>query len=126
MNRVHALACDICGRAVPIASGAVSINRQAVWRRQEGIRRWRVEHANTGGSRSPVTGRQIAALPALTPWLWSHRACVPEQHDYVIDGPRIATPAAALAWTLHLGGKTWFQATAWSAVIRRLFEVPSL
>lgn len=72
----------------------------------------------------------LSKLPRVerAPWLVLHVDCITDEEwewGYPIEGRRINTVRKALAWTLHLQEKVWFEYTDWDGAIRRLFTVPN-
>lgn len=70
----------------------------------------------------------LAEPPHPVSWQVMHFDCISDaewEWGYPIEGARINTLGKALAWTLHLEGKTWYEATDWEGLIRRLFTLPN-
>lgn len=75
--------------------------------------------------------RPLATVPRVedVPWQVVHLDCITDaewQRGYPIEGTRINTVRKALAWTLHLMEKTWFEFTDWRRVMQKLFGIPEV
>ncbi len=114
--------CDICEKAVSVQDGTIWIGYDAINKAEEARRKWDSESSDIG-----VFSTQFGELPQPALWMWGHRGCTDQDgaNEYWIDAERFAMPADALAWTLHLLEKTWFRATDWETLVRRLHDVPS-
>ncbi len=74
--------------------------------------------------------RPLASVPVVktVSWRTFHFDCITDEEwewGYPIEGTRINTLGKALAWTLHLQGKTWYEATDWENLVRKLFTLPN-
>jgi hypothetical protein len=101
----------------------LSISVAAAGERVKGIGRWQEEH-DTGERLQAMTAEQLLSMPRAIPWCWSHESCVPPEHDYEVEAERFDSVGKVLEWTLHLGGKTWFDIEGWAVTVRRFYDLP--
>ena len=97
--------CEVCGQAVTMAAGMLSIDQSLASEREREFKALETRP-------TPIMDAQdLLSGPEEVPWLWSHVGCAPDENGYSIDAERIQTLAHALDWTLHLQGKSWYDAT---------------
>ena len=71
-----------------------------------------------------MTLEEMHMAPQSAKWQWGHQACIPDDGGYSINADRFDSLGKALDFTLHMMEKTWFQYTDWTALVRRVHDVP--
>ena len=107
------LPCTECGRSTPTAEAHMSILDRDISGCVQAHGTFEAEHP-------PGAATRLIDVPDLDlRWRWGHYACMPEGAAYWVSGDDLDTPEKALARTLHLKGKRWFNWTDWDAFMRR-------
>ena len=111
--------CDNCGKKVSTAEGAVSISTREAEAAKEERQTWQEAHAGQA-----MNVQESLTMPATAKWMWGHRQCSPNNHDYGFEAARFVSLGQALARTLHLMEKWWLADTDWTDFVRRVHKVP--
>jgi hypothetical protein len=112
--------CEICSEPIEDGAGCIHLpdgDSQSVYAARSG---WERAHPN---------GTDVMDLienyPEPLRWSAQHFECCsepdgPEGYGFAVE--RARTPEQLLAWTAHLMGKGWFNATDWDEVLERQLE----
>lgn len=132
--KVLCTTCDRCGQPIERWRDLV------VWcdsaKAHDALRRWEAENRKMEQQAEHTAKdwagflRPLSSVPVLDTVQWNtfHYDCITDEEwlwGYPIEGARINTLGKALAWTLHLQEKVWYEATDWQGLIRRLFKLPT-
>lgn len=104
--------CEECGNFVGDGRGVLAIRHDEVAMYYEAEEGWRAE-----AGPFPSVAHLMEHPPAAR-WHAQHDACFePDSSMYEIAVEDVRTPAQLLAFTAHLMGKTWLEATDWDRLI---------
>ena len=95
---------------------ALFISFKDIQETQDRVTAWRAKHTE------PIlSAGDIMTFPDRLPWKWAHYGCDDSTGVYQIEGDRFNSLQKAIAWTLHLMTKNWFEFTDWASTVRRFF-----
>jgi hypothetical protein len=110
--------CEWCDQPLGRNGGLNIMYRDINAAEQAGMKR-ELQHLKDWESNTiEVKPLSAVDLAYFAPWRWEHISCGSDG-GYFIDGDRIRDSAQAMAWTVHLMEKTWFQYTEWESAMRR-------
>jgi hypothetical protein len=111
--------CAVCDLPIGNGTGYITVDLNQAKR----VLRWREEWDRELRSRDyPMN--ETATCPEPTRWLVLHTTCDPLSEPGAYDMPveKLRTSWDLLAWTGHLMGNRWLEATDWQRVTWRLAE----